>query len=126
MTTNDPSLKRTPPGTAAHMKRISALGTAARWDKAPPPYSGSFLYFLDAVDKAGPSRAAWSVFWKAVDAIPLDRTELATFQRHSGRTAPPATRPREVWCIAGRRSGKSEQMGSRYPARRSSTTTVGR
>jgi hypothetical protein len=96
----------------AHLLKIGPLAIAARRGQVIP-YAGSFLDFLDAVGKAGPSRAAWRVFWKAADGVPLDPDEVETFQRHTGRTAVPTAPAREVWCIAGRRSGKSEQAVAR-------------
>ena len=112
MTTNDSNLKRYPPRSRAHMKRISALGVAARQGKVVP-YAGSFLDFLDAVGKGGPSRSAWRTFWKVADGLSLDPAELAVFQRHTGRTKPPTEPVREVVAICGRRSGKSEQAVTR-------------
>src|SRR5439155_10613720 len=82
--------------------------------KAPVlPYAGTFLAFLDAVGRSGPTRAAWHAFWKVADGLPLDPGELATFRLHTGRTTPPTTPAREVWCIAGRRAGKSENVTAR-------------
>ena len=53
--------------------------------------------------------ATWRV-WLAILAgaygLPLDADGLATFRELTGRD-PPATRPRELWFIAGRRSAKS-------------------
>lgn len=95
-----------------HLKQISPLGVAARTGRVIP-YAGGFLDFLDAVGKSGPSRAAWRVLWKVADGLALDPDEVAVFQRHTGRTTPPTDPAREVWCIAARRSGKSEQTVAR-------------
>ena len=49
----------------------------------------------------------WMVFLKAVFGLPMDGTELASYQQHTGREKPPTGQFREVWCPTGRRSGKS-------------------
>jgi hypothetical protein len=51
--------------------------------------------------------AALRAFLAAVFAQPLDDEALATYQRHTGRPAPPATAAREAWCVVGQRGGKS-------------------
>src|SRR5207244_9565036 len=87
----------------AHLRSIASKGGQARQAKdraakAPvPPYGGSFLDFLDAVDRGGPTRAAWRVFWKVADGLPLDPAELPVFQLHTGRTTPPTSPAREGW-----------------------------
>src|SRR2546430_1139038 len=97
-------------------KRIASKGGYAKAakrraaKKSVPPYAGSFLTFLDAVGRGGPTRAAWRIFWKVVDGLPLDDAELQTFRLHTGRTTPPTSPAREVWVIAGRRAGKSENV----------------
>jgi len=50
---------------------------------------------------------AWKVFIKALFALPMNADELALYQKHTGRTAPPSQPFRECFVIAGRRSGKS-------------------
>jgi hypothetical protein len=91
-------------------------GGLARWAnerakrKAQEAYPDPFLAFLDAAGRGGPTRAAWRVFWKAADGLPLDRAERALFRRHTGRQTPPTHPARECWLPAGRRGGKSEQM----------------
>jgi hypothetical protein len=49
----------------------------------------------------------WLVVLKAAFGRPLDKDELATFRTVAGNRAPPDHRVRELWAIAGRRSGKS-------------------
>jgi hypothetical protein len=79
--------------------------------KAPvPPYSGDFLTFREAVGRAGPTRALWTVLWRAVDGLPLDAEQLAASRLHTGRHDAPTAPCREVWVPAGRRSGKSENV----------------
>jgi hypothetical protein len=53
------------------------------------------------------SWASWVVALKAAFALPMDPSELAIYSQHTGRSNPPATPPRELWVIAGRRAGKS-------------------
>lgn len=53
----------------------------------------------------GPSWARWRAILKAAHAEPLDEAELALFREVAERD-PPAKRVRELWAIAGRRSGK--------------------
>lgn len=50
---------------------------------------------------------AWRVFLAALFALPLEGDDLALYQRHTGRTAPPAVAFREAALICGRRGGKS-------------------
>ena len=53
------------------------------------------------------SWAAWRAFLAAVYGLPMDAAMRATFQRHTGRAAPPTVPAREAWLVCGRRSGKS-------------------
>ena len=55
----------------------------------------------------GESWAAWRVFLAALFALPLSPAQLALYQRHTGRTAPPSQPSHEAWVVCGRRSGKS-------------------
>ena len=80
---------------------------------ASTPYAGTFLAFLDAVDRSGTSRAGWRALWTAADALPPTEEELAAYRLHTGRTTWPTTPAVELWVIAGRRSGKSENMVQR-------------
>src|SRR5437660_866695 len=50
---------------------------------------------------------AWRVFLSALFALPLSSEQLEIYQRHSGRSAPPAQPLHEAWLVCGRRSGKS-------------------
>ncbi len=50
---------------------------------------------------------AWEAFLAAVFRLPLAGTQLDLYRRHTGRTTPPAGTACEVYCIAGRRAGKS-------------------
>jgi hypothetical protein len=51
--------------------------------------------------------ATWVAILKAAFALELNAEELATFASVSGGRAVPRERVRELWVIAGRRSGKS-------------------
>jgi len=55
----------------------------------------------------GPSWAAWRAWLCAVLGLPMSEAEAAIFRRCTGRTTLPTAPCREVWTIAGRRSGKS-------------------
>ncbi len=99
-------------------ERTSALGkkgALARWAKprSGEPYTGSFLDFLDAIGRSGPSRATWRAFWRAADGLPLSDPELELYRRHTGRQQAPTVPARECWVPAGRRGGKSENMIAR-------------
>jgi hypothetical protein len=55
----------------------------------------------------GDSWSAWRTFLAALFALPMTPEQLALYQRHTGRTAPPEQPSHESWLICGRRSGKS-------------------
>jgi hypothetical protein len=55
----------------------------------------------------GDTWKAWRVFLAALFGLLLSPEELATYQRHTGRTQPPTTAHREAWLVIGRRGGKS-------------------
>jgi hypothetical protein len=55
---------------------------------------------------AGDSWATWRAILKAAYGEPLSSRELATFHEAAGDRDPPARRVKELWVIAGRRSGK--------------------
>jgi hypothetical protein len=88
---------------------------AKRWARPRPgePFAGSFVDFMDLAGLTGESWAAWRAHWRAVDALPLGEAELRLFERHTGRTTPPATPVREVWDVCGRRSGKTRGASAR-------------
>ena len=54
----------------------------------------------------GDSWHAWRSLLLAANGEPLKQDELTTFQRFTGRTAPPEGRVDEFWCVIGRRGGK--------------------
>lgn len=55
----------------------------------------------------GPTWAAWRAIVCALFAVPLSDVETETFRRLTGRSALPTKQVRELWVVAGRRSGKS-------------------
>jgi phage terminase large subunit-like protein len=44
---------------------------------------------------------------RAAFGLPLDEQQQKTFAAVAGNRVPPTQRVRELWCVAGRRSGKS-------------------
>ena len=54
----------------------------------------------------------WLAILKATFALPLDPVEQGIFSQISGGRTPPTQRVRELWCIAGRRSGKSQMSAA--------------
>ena len=59
---------------------------------------------------AGPSWLPWRSILLAAMGEPLLPDELEAFKRFTGRDTPPAHRVDELWCIVGRRGGKSRAM----------------
>ncbi len=59
-----------------------------------------------ACPERGPWRT-WDVFNAAVYALPMNAEQTALYRECTHRSAPPASPPREVWAIIGRRGGKS-------------------
>jgi hypothetical protein len=49
----------------------------------------------------------WRVFLAALFALSMTAGQLALYQKHTGRTAPPTVPFREAWVVCGRRGGKS-------------------
>ena len=50
---------------------------------------------------------AWQVFLAALFGLPMRPEQLAIYQPHTGRSAPPTRPSREAWLVIGRRGGKS-------------------
>jgi hypothetical protein len=61
---------------------------------------------------AGPSWEAWRVLLIAAMGEPLTPDECLIFENFTGRKVPPAERVDELWCIIGRRGGKSQTMAA--------------
>ena len=53
------------------------------------------------------SWSTWLAVLRAAFGLPLDVEQLAAFSAVAGDRSPPSKRVAELWCIAGRRSGKS-------------------
>ena len=51
--------------------------------------------------------SSWQTFLKAITGLPLSSEELPLFQQCTGLNESPEKPPHEIFCIAGRRSGKS-------------------
>jgi hypothetical protein len=52
------------------------------------------------------------VVLRAAFGLPMTESERAAFKNVAGDRAPPSRRVRELWCILGRRSGKSRMAGA--------------
>jgi hypothetical protein len=50
---------------------------------------------------------AWRAFLAALQALPMSEEQLALYQRHTGRAAPPTKPARYAELVVGRRGGKS-------------------
>ena len=79
----------------------------------------SIVDALDDPDLFGPhfrggaaSWRAWRAFLAALFALPMDADALSLYQRHTGRTAPPAVPFRECALIKGRRAGGSRILAT--------------
>src|SRR5262245_60077045 len=59
---------------------------------------------------AGDSWAAWRALLLAAMGEPLKPDELEHFRRLTGRADPPPQRIEELWCVIGRRGGKSRAI----------------
>jgi hypothetical protein len=58
------------------------------------------------------SWSVWLAVLKAAFGLKLSDDELATFASVAGTRSPPTKRVRELWCVAGRRSGKSRMAAA--------------
>src|SRR5262249_34226458 len=58
------------------------------------------------------SWATWLAVLKAAFGLPLDDGQRALFAAVAGDRAVPTARVRELWCVAGRRSGKSRMAAA--------------
>jgi hypothetical protein len=68
---------------------------------------------LDCMDRLfpqwfeGESWNGWRTVLRAAFALPMTKDEVAFFKSIAGGRDPPRRRVRELWCVCGRRSGKS-------------------
>ncbi len=51
--------------------------------------------------------ATWRVVLSALFALPMTAEQLAIYQQHTGRAAPPTEQAKEAWLVCGRRAGKA-------------------
>jgi hypothetical protein len=65
--------------------------------------------WMDRFDLTGDSWAGWRVIGKVLDGLPLSAQEHALYATLTGRSAVPSDL-RELWCLAGRGSGKTTFM----------------
>jgi hypothetical protein len=56
--------------------------------------------------------STWLATLRAAFALPLSEGDMATFRKVAGDRAPPTKRVRELWCVVGRRSGKSRMAAA--------------
>jgi hypothetical protein len=56
--------------------------------------------------------ATWLAVLRAAFGLPLDDEQRKAFADVAGNRAPPAHRVRELWCVCGRRSGKSRMAAA--------------
>jgi hypothetical protein len=54
----------------------------------------------------------WLCVLRAAFGLVLDEAELATFHKVAGERGPPSRRVRELWCVIGRRAGKSRMAAA--------------
>ncbi len=76
---------------------------------------GSILNVMVDADAFGPyfqgdSWTAWRVVLAALFALPMDKEQLAIYQRHTGRQTAPLTPFAEATLVVGRRGGKSRVL----------------
>lgn len=73
------------------------------------------MTLLDALDDPGLFGASfggeqwrsWRVFLKATFGLPMNEAEAALYRECTGRPTAPTVPAAEMWCVAGRRGGKS-------------------
>lgn len=104
MTTPRPFTDRAK-ASAAGKKSALARGTARAATKGP--WRGTIIGLMDAAQMTGAEWDPWRAFWKAVYALPMTAEELAIYQRHARRDAPPAAQVAEAWMCIGRGGGKT-------------------
>jgi hypothetical protein len=60
-----------------------------------------------ALGPVDPTWSTWLAVLKAAFALPLSEDEARIFASVAGNRTPPTQRVRELWCVCGRRGGKS-------------------
>src|SRR5262245_26799804 len=58
------------------------------------------------------SWSTWIATLKAAFGLPLSENEQSMFQTVAGDRSPPSKRVRELWCVVGRRGGKSKMSAA--------------
>jgi hypothetical protein len=58
------------------------------------------------------SWSTWIATLKAAFGLPLMDSELTSFHNIAGDRLPPTKRVRELWCVVGRRGGKSKMSAA--------------
>src|SRR5712692_6886703 len=69
----------------------------------------SSAQWMDRLGLTGPSWESWRVIGQVLDGLPLTAAEMIVYTQLTGRTTVP-TDLRELWCLAGRGSGKTSFM----------------
>jgi len=114
-----PPFKKGDP-VAAQLGRLGGMRGAAtqRTRAAADPFTRGLLgdlltystsQWMDRFGLTEPSWESWRVIGKVLDGVPLSAAELVVYTQLTGRTTVP-TDLRELWCLAGRGSGKSVSM----------------
>ena len=65
-----------------------------------------------ALDDVKPWQRTWTPTLRAAFGLPLDEDELNAFHAVAGERGPPSKRVRELWCVVGRRGGKSRMAAA--------------
>ncbi len=78
-----------------------------RWPHLPIDEALKDHHLLGAALGSTVSWATWLAVLRAAFGLDLNKEQLRAFRRVSGDREPPTRRVRELWAIAGRRSGKS-------------------
>src|SRR5215470_1721435 len=65
-----------------------------------------------ALDSDLASWQTWLAVLRSAFGLPLSDLELETFRKVAGDRAPPSQRVRELWCVIGRRAGKSRMAAA--------------
>jgi hypothetical protein len=73
---------------------------------------GASLQPLEPGQTPFASWQTWGAVLKAAFALPLTDAELATFHAVAGERGLPTQRVRELWCVAGRKGGKSHMAAA--------------
>lgn len=103
---NRPPYGRGDPRARAAGRRGGEVTAAAR-RATRAPWSGTIVDLMDAAGMTGADWLPWRAFWKAVYALPMLPDELAAFQKHTKRDAPPPAAVAEAWMCIGRGGGKT-------------------